>query len=172
MNFDYQHRIPENFSTASRVWIYQSNRIFSTTEIPQIEITLANFVAIWKSHGAPVKGFATLLFGQFIIVMADETTVPVGGCSTDSSTQMIKQLEATFAVDLFNRQSLAFVVNDNLQTIPLAQLNQALENGLITPDTRYFNNTVLDKTSLLTKWMLPLKDSWLAKKMAKPIVVA
>ena len=45
-----------------------------------------------------------------------------------------------------------------------------MENGFITPDTIYFNNTVLDKASFLAKWMIPVKDSWLAKKITKQLV--
>lgn len=170
MSFEYQHLIPENFSPSSRVWIYQSSRLFSTSEVPQIEEMLSDFVDIWKTHGTPVKGYATLLFGQFIMLMADETVASVGGCSTDSSVQVIKQIEEKFAVEMFNRQTLAFVVKDTIQTIPLAQLNYALENGFITPDTIYFNNTVLDKASFLAKWMIPVKNSWLAKKITNQVI--
>ena len=112
MNFEYRHLIPENFSPSSRIWIYQSSRLFSTSEVPQIEEMLSDFIDIWKTHGTPVKGYATLLYGQFIMLMADETVASVGGCSTDSSVQVIKQVETKFAVEMFNRQTLAFVVKD------------------------------------------------------------
>ena len=167
MNFEYQHFIPEDFSPSSRVWIYQSSRLFSISEALEIEDMLNEFLERWNTHGTPVKGYANMLFGQFIILMADETAAGVSGCSTDSSVKLIKQIEETFKVDMFNRQSLAFVVKDTIQTIPLAQLNYALENNFITPDTIYFNNVVLDKASFLAKWMLPVKESWLASRILK-----
>lgn len=167
MNFEYQHLIPEDFSPSSRVWIYQSSRLFSISEALEIEDMLNEFLERWNTHGTPVKGYANMLFGQFIILMADETAAGVSGCSTDSSVKLIKQIEETFKVDMFNRQNLAFVVKDTIQTIPLAQLNYALENNFITPDTIYFNNVVLDKASFLAKWMLPVKDSWLASRILK-----
>lgn len=167
MNFEYHHLIPEDFSPSSRVWVYQSSRLFSISEALQIEDMLNEFLERWNTHGTPVKGYANMLFGQFIILMADETAAGVSGCSTDSSVKLIKQIEEIFKVDMFNRQSLAFVVKDTIQTIPLAQLNYALENNFITPDTVYFNNVVLDKASFLAKWMLPVKDSWLASRILK-----
>ena len=169
MNFEYQHLIPEDFNASSRVWIYQSSRLFMIGEALDIEELLNSFVESWNSHGAKVKGYGNLLFGQFIVLMADETATGVSGCSTDSSVRLIKQIEETFKVDMFNRQNLAFVVKDKIQTIPLAQLNYAIENSFITPDTIYFNNLVLDKTSLLTKWMLPVKESWLATRLTHTI---
>ena len=62
-------------------------------EIFELEPLLENFVANWKSHGAKVKGYATVLYGQFILIMADETATTVGGCSTDSSVHVIKAIE-------------------------------------------------------------------------------
>jgi hypothetical protein len=165
MNFEYEHLIPEDFDPASRVWIYQSSRLLFISEALQIEDMLNSFVESWNSHGAKVKGYANLLFGQFVVLMADETAAGVSGCSTDSSVRLIKQIEEAYKVDMFNRQNLAFVVKEKIQTIPLSQLNYALENGFITPDTIYFNNLVLDKASLLSKWMIPVKESWLAAKI-------
>jgi hypothetical protein len=104
-------------------------------EIFELEPLLEDFVANWKSHGAKVKGYATVLYGQFIIIMADETATTVGGCSTDSSVHVIKAIEEMTGVQMFNRTLLAFFIKDKVQTIPQAQLNYALENGLLSLDT-------------------------------------
>ena len=135
-------------------------------EALQIEPILENFVASWQSHGAPVKGYANLLFGQFIIIMADESqSTTVGGCSTDSSVRIIKQIEQDLKVDMFNRQNLSFIIKDKIQVLPLAQLNYSVENGFITPDTLFFNNLVATKKELLEKWIVPIKESWLATRL-------
>ncbi len=42
----------------------------------EIEDMLNEFVEKWQSHGAKVKGYANLLFGQFIVLMASiDTTI-------------------------------------------------------------------------------------------------
>jgi len=165
MNVEYKHLIPENFHPTSKVWIYQSSRLFFISEALDIEDMLNDFVAKWQSHGAEVKGYANLLFGQFIVLMADETQSGVSGCSTDSSVRLIKAIEQKFKVDMFNRQTLAFMVKDKVQLIPLAQLKYAVENSFITADTLYFNNVVLTKEEMLNKWIIPVKESWLANKI-------
>ncbi len=165
MNFkEYQQHIPQDFNDNSRVWIYQCSRMLAMSEALQIEPLLEDFVANWKSHRAAVKGFANVLFGQFIIIMADETQATVGGCSTDSSVRIIKQIEQDLKIDMFNRQNLAFVVKDKIQMLPLAQINYALENSFIDADTLFFNNLVATKKELLSKWIIPTKDSWLATR--------
>lgn len=165
MNLQYKNLLPEQFADHSRVWIYQSSRLFSMTEALQIERQLENFVNNWKTHGHAVKGFSTLFFGQFLILMADETHVEVSGCSTDSSVQFVKELEKLYHVNLFDRQLLGFVIDEKVQVLPLNQFNYAVKNGFINAETLYFNNTVCTKKELFENWIIPINDSWLAKKL-------
>ena len=165
MNINYHHLIPEDFSGSSRVWIYQSNRLFSIQEALQLETYLNDFVRNWQSHGIPVKGYGNLLFGQFIVLMADETATGVSGCSTDSSVRLIKNIEEKYDVQLFDRQLLAFFVKDKVQLLPLSQLSYAFENNYITGDTIYFNNLVQTKDELLNKWLIPVRESWLRTRI-------
>jgi hypothetical protein len=165
MNLDFHDHIPPDFADSSRVWIYQSSRLFLISEAFEIEDMLKEFTATWKSHGDEVTGYANLFFGQFILLMADESDTGVSGCSTDSSVRLIKAIEERFNVQLFDRQSLAFIIKERVQLLPMSQLNFALENNFIDGDTLYFNNTVLNKKELFEKWIIPVKDSWLAKKL-------
>lgn len=165
IDFYLKEHIPADFDDNSRVWIYQSSRLFTIQEALQIEEILENFVDNWKSHGADVKGYANLFYGQFIVLMADETTTGVSGCSTDSSVHIIKQIEKMFSVDMFNRQQLAFVVKDKIQLIPYNQLEYAVANNFIDGSTKYFNNTVLTKKELTEKWIIPAAESWLATRV-------
>ena len=164
MNIDFKEQIPEEFSTASRVWIYQSSRLFFLSEALKIEEILEEFVGNWKSHAADVKGYANLFFGQFIVLMADESIAGVSGCSTDSSVHVMKAIEKQFNVSLFERQTLAFIIKEKIQLLPLLQLNYAIENKFVDADTLYFNNTVTTKKELLQNWLIPVKESWLAKR--------
>jgi hypothetical protein len=171
MNLDFQEQIPADFHNTSRVWIYQSSRLFFLSEALQIEEMLEQFVAQWKSHGNNVKGYANLFFGQFVVLMADETQSGVSGCSTDSSVRVIKEIEQKFNVQLFDRQMLAFLIKDKVQLLPLSQLNYAIENNFVNADTLYFNNTIQTKEELLNNWMIPVKQSWLAKRYHFPVAI-
>lgn len=165
MNLNYKELLPADFAADSRVWIYQANRVFSLREALQIEKLLEDFASDWKSHGTPVQGYANLFFGQFIILMADESATGVSGCSTDSSVRLIKQIEQLFSVDMFNRTSLAFAVKDSVQLLPLSQLQYAIDRNFITADTIYFNNLVQTKEELENNWLIPVKESWLSRKL-------
>src|SRR6186997_1136860 len=131
MNIHFQELIPSEFNNNSRVWIYQCNRLFTLSEALEIEELLEEFTASWLSHGAVVTGYANLFFGQFIVIMADETATGVSGCSTDSSVRIIKEIEQKMHVQLFERQTLAFVVKEKIQLLPLSQLSYAVNNDFI-----------------------------------------
>lgn len=165
MNLEYKHLLSENFSPDSRVWVYQANRLFSLSEALEVEELLNDFIAKWQSHGVPVKGAGHLFFGQFIILLADERAMGVSGCSTDSSVRLIKEIENKFEVNMFDRTTLAFVVKGKVQLLPIGQLQYALDNGFISPDTLYFNNLVQNKAELENRWIVPVKSSWLASRL-------
>lgn len=165
MNLEYRSLLPADFPTDSRVWVYQSSRLFTLPEALEIEDRLQAFIASWNSHGAPVKGYANLFFGRFIILMADENATGVSGCSTDSSVRLVKGIEESFGVQMFDRQTLAFLRKDRVELLPLAQFRYAVENGFIGPDTLYFNNLVQTKVELENHWIIPVRESWLAAKL-------
>lgn len=166
MNLEYTYLLDGSFDKSSRVWVYQSSRLFTMSEALQIEDILNDFTGKWNSHGTPVKGAAYLFFGQFVILMADETATGVSGCSTDSSVRLIKEIEKIFSVNMFDRMTLAFVVKDKVQLIPFSQLQYAMDNGFINRDTLYFNNTVQTKEELENKWIVKVGESWLQRQLA------
>ncbi|HET9826478.1 MAG TPA: hypothetical protein VFP87_14155 [Chitinophagaceae bacterium] len=166
MNLEFKYLLEGNFHPDSRVWVYQSSRLFTVNEALQIEQMLNQFTGNWLSHGVPVKGAAHLFFGQFVILLADERATGVSGCSTDSSVRVIKQIESTFGVNMFDRTTLAFFVKDGIQLLPMSQLQYAIDHGFLSGDTLYFNNVVQSKRELENSWIIPLKNSWLAKRIS------
>ena len=161
---DIKEYIPEDFADNSRVWIYQSSRLFFINEALEIEPMLQDFIKQWNSHGTPVKGYANLFYGRFIVLMADENATGVSGCSTDSSVRLIKAIADKFNVDLFDRQMLSFLIRDKIEQLPLSQVNYAIENKFISSDTLFFDNTVLTKKALVENWPAVVKSTWLASK--------
>lgn len=168
-NYDLNALIPADFADESRVWIYQSSRPFSEKEELEINEQLHHFYAQWQAHGAPVKGWAKLLFRRFIVLMADETHVDVSGCSTDSSVRVIKSIERQYEVNLFDRLSITFLVKDQPEVLPMGQVQYAIDKGYINGDTLLFNNLVATKGEMLKNWLQPLNYSWLRTRVQLPI---
>ena len=160
--------LPDGFSDNSRVWIYQCSRAFIEKEALEVNEQLYQFYTQWQAHGAPVKGWAKLLFRQFVVVMADETDVMVSGCSTDSSVRVIKSLERQYDVNFFDRMMITFLVNDKAEMLPFTQVQYAIDKGYIDKNTLLFNNIATTRKELLETWLVPLSESWLAGKVSVP----
>ncbi|MEE6186226.1 hypothetical protein PIECOFPK_02828 [Mycovorax composti] len=165
MKLNYKELLPGDFHPNSRVWVYQASRLLSLQEAFDAEDKINAFVEEWQSHGAKVKAAGFLFFGQFVILMADESIATVSGCSTDSSVRFIKSLEARYGVSFFDRTTLAFIIKDKVQLLPLAQLQYAFDNGFVNGDTLYFNNLVATKAELENNWIIPVKESWLKSRI-------
>lgn len=158
--------LPTDFAAGSRVWIYQSSRAFIEKEEQEINEQLYQFYAQWKAHEEPVKGWAKLLYRQFVVIMADETEVKVSGCSTDGSVRVIKSLERQYDVNFFDRMMITFLRNEKAEMLPFNQIQYAIDKGFINGDTPVFNNVATTKAELLERWLVPLKDSWLSSRVA------
>lgn len=168
-NFDITELLPADFSSDSKVWIYQSSRPLSDKEILEIDEQLLQFYSQWQAHGSPVKGWAKVLFGRFIVLMADESQTEVSGCSTDSSVRVVKSIERQYSINLFDRLSITFLVKGKAEVLPLHQVQYAIDKGYINGDTLLFNNLVATKASMETHWLQALQFSWLKDRVQLPI---
>lgn len=163
--------LPSGFPDDSRVWIYQCSRPFSEQQTLEVNEQLKQFYLQWMVHGKEVKGWAGLLFNRFIVLMADESMFEVSGCSIDSSVRVLKSIEKQYEVQLFDRLSITFLVKDKPESLPMNQVQYALDKGYINGDTLLFNNLVNTKKELLEHWLQPLSQSWLSSRLDLKIVI-
>jgi len=149
-----------NLPDHTRVWIYQSNKAFSDTEVAEINEKMQEFVAVWVSHSQKVIADGAVLYNRFIILVADESAVSIGGCSIDSSVKFIKELETAYEIDLFDRMKVAYKSNGEVNVVDKSAFQQLVEKGEVTDKTLVFNNLVSTKKELESNWEVALKDSW------------
>ncbi|WP_025144606.1 hypothetical protein [Pedobacter jeongneungensis] len=149
-----------SFSPHSRVWIYQSDRKFTSNEENEILNKLAGFTNQWKAHGNELLAKAEIRYGFFIILTVDESQAGVTGCSIDSSVRLIKEIEQEYHVDLFNRFNMAYKVNGEVVVNSKEDFETLVNIKQITPETIVFNNMVQNLAELETKWEVPFQNSW------------
>ena len=166
---DWKTAVPADFSGASRVWIYQSGRRFTAEEVIDLNRRLRDFVDNWVSHNRPVKGWAGLLFDQFIVFMADDTMDRLCGSAIDGSIRFIKVLEGQLELVLMDRLQMAFLQPDSDQLVlfMLDEVEAAMRSGRIQKDALFFNNAVTTKDQMLDKWLVPLQNSFLWTRFSK-----
>lgn len=147
----------------SRIWIYQANRKLTREERQKAATSLQVFCASWSAHQQALKTSYSIEHDQFIILATDEDYHQPSGCSIDSSVRALKHLQADLGVDLFDRTRVAFFVNDDVVTYPLADLKAAFGSGKLGPDTLTFDNLVPSRGDLARTWKTPVEKTWLVK---------
>ena len=144
----------------SRIWIYQSNREFSSEEENVIKRNTKNFIENWTRHGDDLKGSFTMVYNRFVIIAVDENFANVSGCSIDASVRFIQQIQSELNVDLLNKLHIAFKTNDDVNSVSLNDFRSFIVSDKITQDTIVFNNLVNTKADFESKWEVPAKESW------------
>ena len=144
---------------SSRVWIYQSDRVFSDNEILFIQQKLLAFCKNWKTHQTHLISSYIVLYNRFIILLVDEQQQNASGCSIDSSVRIIKEIEIELGIDLFNRTQIAFKKEGEeifIHSVPEFK-------KIVKSDTVVFNNLVTTKADLEENWSIAASNSWHAK---------
>ena len=155
-----------SFSPQSKVWIYQSDREFSTDEQQAIQLQLNDFTSQWKAHGHQLQAKAEILYNYFIVFIVDEASAGTTGCSIDASVRVIKGIEQEYSVDLFNRFNMAYKVDDKVVVLNKEDFETLISIKKITRDSIVFNNLVQTLEDFENKWEVPLRESWHNKVFA------
>ena len=148
------------FSSHSRVWVYQSDRKLTDAEALQAQVLLDNFTTGWTAHNNQLLAKAEIRYNRFLILIVDESQAGASGCSIDKSVNFMKQLEQQFGINLFDRFNLAYRDGEEILSVPRHQFEDLLKAGKIDTETIVFNNLAQNITELQTKWEVPFKDSW------------
>lgn len=141
----------------SRVWVYQSSRIFSDNEITKIRAVIEPFLSHWQRHGQDLTASYKIIYNQFLVIAVNDE---VSGCSIDASMHLIRQIEKEFRIDLTDKLQIAFRYGSNINIVSLTDFKRYIGQNKITPNTIVFNNMVDTIEGLQKNWEVPAKDSW------------
>ena len=153
----------EQLSDEARIWVYQANRSLVYEERAAMLQKTKSFLAQWASHGNPLQCSADILYDQYLILAVEESFQGATGCAVDASIQFIRSLEQEFQIDLLDRTVIAFRQDENNMIVPLGQLQEKIQQGIISADMLTFDNTITKKEALAHQWLIRARDSWLGK---------
>ncbi|HRP89225.1 MAG TPA: hypothetical protein PKX92_04220 [Edaphocola sp.] len=159
---EIEHLIPAQFEENSKVWVYQSSRPFSEQQEKEVEEQVLHFTEQWEENGKRVHSWGKLLFGRFIIIIADENPEAY---NLESMNRVLKSIERQYDCRLFDRPSNTFLIKNKAEVLPLNQVQYAIDKGFIQKETLMFNNMVENKKDLLTRWLQPISTTWLAARL-------
>ena len=119
------------------------------------------FTKQWTAHQQQMKAEIRLLHNYFIVVMVDEDFQRPGGCSIDSSIHFIKDIGKQYGIDLLDRLRVSYLRDGIIESLAVNEFVNRIHAKEIKEDTMVMNPLVQSKDELFTKFMIPLRESWL-----------
>ena len=148
----------------SRVWIYQADRPFEEGDIMQVNEDIDRFCEQWTSHSKELRALGGVMHDLFVVLVVDETMTSTSGCSIDKSVAFVKSLEQKYHRQLLDRNKIAWLDdNEQLHTIPLMELKEAVATGKMNLQTPVFDNLVATRKEYISRWTVPLGGSWMKR---------
>jgi hypothetical protein len=152
----------ETLPDTSKVWVYQANRMLLGSEINEISNYLKTQISIWESHGSPLEASFQFFYDKFFVLGVNTESQYPSGCSIDTSTRWLKNIQQTFNIDFFDR-SIAYFENENLNFFPILGAKKQVLTGKINPETTVLNHQINTLGGLKNNWKLKASDSFLKK---------
>ncbi|MFY0628321.1 MAG: hypothetical protein JXR07_18640 [Reichenbachiella sp.] len=153
----------DEMPASARIWIYQSDRTLSETDIETINSNSLEFLNQWAAHGNPLKSAFKLFHEKFLVISVDEQFNQASGCSIDASVSLVRQLESELNINFFDRTRISFIADGKVFDSPMSDLKELIDKGTITEETMTFNNLVQNLGELHSKWTIPVQESWLKR---------
>tara|TARA_B100000575_G_C23073796_1_gene618518 strand:+ start:606 stop:1091 length:486 start_codon:yes stop_codon:yes gene_type:complete len=144
----------------SRLWIFQSNRVFSDLELKEIEESLNIFLRNWTAHGKKLISGFKINYKRFITIAIDESSHSATGCSIDSCVHFIQSLEKKYKVDLLDKMNITFKQGDYISYKSIDEFKKMIKNKSVSKKTIVFNNMVVNIADFLENWEVPAYKSW------------
>ena len=141
-----------DLSIDSRVWVYQSDRSFSDSEVETINVLCRNFTKGWAAHGSPLKASFEVIDKFFLVLAVDQNVALASGCSIDSSVKFIKELGIKFKINFFNRMNLVVKNEEETKLIPFSELRNY-------SGWKVYNPLVNDLETLNSSFLIPVTES-------------
>jgi hypothetical protein len=153
----------EKLDASSRIWIYQSDRKLSGEEQEFIQKNTESFLVEWTAHGNSLYAGMQILHNQFLVIGVNEAVNEASGCSIDKSVNYVRELGKALNIDLLQKSKIAIKQNAQIHLVDFSEISHAISNGMISKETRVFNNAIWNKHELESSWLLPAADSWLKR---------
>lgn len=150
----------ESLPDESRIWIYQSNRKLSESEIEEIEKDITLFIENWAAHGTSLEASFLIKYNRFIILAVNQEVQHATGCSIDASVEFIQKLEQKYSIDLLDKMNVTYKQGEFLTHKSLLDFKRMAKEKAVSENTIVFNNLVNTIEEWKENWEVPASDSW------------
>ncbi|MEZ4854152.1 ABC transporter ATPase [Flavobacterium sp.] len=150
----------ESLPPHARIWIYQSNRKLSETEVLEITEQTEAFLHEWSAHGQPLEASFVIKYNRFLIIAVNQDVQAATGCSIDASVKFIQNLEQKYAIDLLDKMNVTYKQGEFIAHKSLIDFKKMAKEKAVNANTIVFNNLVNTIEEWQDFWEVPASESW------------
>ena len=148
----------------SKVWVFQSSSEIPKLSLENISNDSKDFLDQLNSHGRNLKSSFKLIYNHFLIIAVENIKNEISGCSIDTITRFVKNLELKYNLSFFDRLIVKYKKNnDDIKSTSLNEFKTICKTKLIDDDTIVFNNLVKNIDELENIWETNIHNSWLKR---------
>ena len=144
----------------ARLWVFTSNKLLSSEQCSFIESELKQFLEGWNNHGKAMAGQAWIEMNRILVVAADENIMLASGCSIDKLNREVLRIGDALGVNLFDRLTVMFQENGEIQTEGIAQFWALRKANRLTDETLVLDTTVGTLGDWTTSKWKPFANTW------------
>ncbi len=150
----------EKMRDESRIWVFQADRMLSSSESLSLSTKAQAFTQSWSAHDIALKASAAVIHGLFLIVAVDEADTDASGCSIDSMTRFVREAGQEFNINFFDRKRVAIDVDSGIE---LKLFSEAGEIARKQEDLKVYDSLVSTLGELRSEWKKEFNKSWHAR---------
>lgn len=156
-------RVPfESLPDDARLWVFPLHESLAEGESRRLSADVEAFLDAWAAHGDPLTGAYSWAEDRFLLVAADQRSVPASGCSIDSLMRVFKDAEARTGKRLLGHGPVYFRGGaGEIVSMSRAEFGQGARAGSLTVDTRVFDTTLTSLGAFRAgRFEVPARESW------------
>ena len=147
-------------------WIYSLSQPIDDAQTAYLQQAFGAFLGKWNSHGSPIAGEITLAYERFVIIQANPGEDRPSGCSIDSLKRTVEGILQQKGLSWVEASEVFYKVGEEIRSIDFRELASKIQQGILGPETIVFDHT-LSQSDDLSKWEVPLKDTWMKRFLPK-----
>ena len=152
----------EKLNKSSKVWVFQSSSEIPASLLQNISNDSKDFLEQLNSHGRSLKSSFKLIYNHFLIIAVENSKNEISGCSIDTITRFVKNLELKYNLSFFDRLIVKYKKNnENIKSASLNEFKTICKTKMIDDDITVFNNLVKNIDELENIWETNIHNSWL-----------
>ncbi|MDZ4806070.1 MAG: hypothetical protein SGI90_14520 [Candidatus Eisenbacteria bacterium] len=153
----------------ARLYVFGASRPVTPTERDILLGAVDEFLGVWQAHKADVVAARDWRHDRFLLVGADEEVTALSGCSIDSLTRRIKELELQLGCSLIDGGAVFYRGTNGIERVSREVFARRVAQGDVGPGTIVFNNTVTTVGHVRAdNWEIPFERSWHAQLFPTP----